>query len=75
MIMKNTSSRLKKAELASGLGALVLGTGLGSLLAPYIGAFAIGIIVAGALVHSWGMFEPWLGFQPSVKNNNRFLKV
>lgn len=50
-------TRLKRAELASSFGAGLLGGGLGALAAPYAGDLAIYALVAGALMHGWGMYD------------------
>lgn len=51
------AGRLKLAELTSGVGALVLGLGLGALLAPYLSGVAVIVLAIGALMHGWGMFD------------------
>lgn len=47
----------RRAELASSSGAGVLGAGLGALLAHWIGGSALALVVAGVLLHGWGMLE------------------
>ena len=44
-------------ELTSSVGALVLGIGLGALLGNVLGGFGLPLLIAGALVHGWGMFD------------------
>ena len=46
---------VKAAELASGLGAVVLGGGLALLVTDVLRGYAIPILVAGILVHGVGM--------------------
>jgi hypothetical protein len=50
-------TRLKLAELTSGVGALVLGVGLGALFARWVGPAAGVVTLAGVLVHSFGMWD------------------
>jgi hypothetical protein len=49
-------NRLKLAELTSGVGALVLGVGLGALFPHWFGAAAELIAFAGLSVHAFGMW-------------------
>jgi hypothetical protein len=48
--------RLRLAELTSGVGAAVLGVGLGVLAADHFGSFGLPLLLAGAAAHGWGMF-------------------
>jgi hypothetical protein len=50
-------TRLKLAELTSGVGALVLGVGLGALFAPWVGPAAVVVTFAGLVVHAFGMWD------------------
>jgi hypothetical protein len=50
-------NRLKLAELTSGVGALVLGVGLGALLPGWFGAAAGLITVTGLSLHAFGMWD------------------
>lgn len=49
--------RFKRADLTSGMGALVLGIGLGALVPRAAGAYAVPILVVGILLHGWGMLD------------------
>ena len=48
-------TRLKVAELTSGVGALVLGVGLGALFPQWFAPAASVIALAGVITHALGM--------------------
>ena len=50
-------NRLKLAELTSGVGALVLGVGLGSLFPHWFGSTGGLIAFAGLSLHAFGMWD------------------
>lgn len=50
-------TRLKIADLTSGVGALVLGVGLGALFPEWFGPAAGLITVAGLVMHAFGMWD------------------
>lgn len=51
------AGRLRIAELTSSLGALVLGIGLGALFSRWLVDAGVWILVGGAIVHAWGMYD------------------
>ena len=50
-------TRLKFAELTSGVGALVLGIGLGALVPQWFSQSATLIVFAGVVAHAFGMWD------------------
>ena len=50
-------TRLKFAELTSGIGAVALGVGLGALLPQWFSQSAGLIVFAGVLIHAFGMWD------------------
>jgi len=50
-------TRLKLAELTSGVGALVLGVGLGAQFPQWFGRLAGAITVLGLSLHAFGMWD------------------
>ena len=50
-------TRLKLAELTSGIGALVLGVGIGALLSPWFTRAAGLLALAGVAAHGFGMWD------------------
>jgi hypothetical protein len=50
-------TRLRLAELTSGVGALVLGVGLGALFPQWFGPAAGLIVLAGVVAHAFGMWD------------------
>ena len=55
MGMRSTPVAIKSAELASGLGAIVLGVGIGLFVPLPLRAHALPLLAAGVLVHGAGM--------------------
>lgn len=51
------NSRIKRAELVSSFGAGLLGFGLGMLAATYVADLAWYVLVAGVVMHGWGMYD------------------
>jgi len=50
-------NRLKIAELTSGVGALVLGIGLGALFSAFVADFGIVVTTTGLVLHAFGMWD------------------
>ena len=51
------SPRQKRAELLAGLGAVVLGVGIGALQALHLQRYAIAFLLSGIVIHGFGMFD------------------
>ena len=51
------ANRLRLAELTSGLGAGVLGVGVGVLFASALRTIALPLLVIGLAMHAWGMAD------------------
>ena len=50
-------TRLKLAELTSGIGALVLGVGVGSLFDRWFAPVSTAILISGVVLHGFGMWD------------------
>jgi uncharacterized membrane protein YidH (DUF202 family) len=50
-------TRLKLAELTSGVGALVIGIGLGALVPQWFSRSAGLLVIAGVVTHAFGMWD------------------
>ena len=50
-------TRIKVAELTSGVGALVLGVGLGALFPQWFARTALLLAVTGLVLHAFGMWD------------------
>lgn len=50
-------TRLQLAEVASGIGALVFGVGLGTFFATWVAPAAGVVTLAGAFAHGFGMWD------------------
>lgn len=49
------TARLKRADLASGVGAGLLGFGLGAGTAETVAGLAPAVLLVGLVLHGWGM--------------------
>jgi uncharacterized membrane protein YebE (DUF533 family) len=68
-------TRLKLAELTSAVGALVLGIGLGALLATWIGRAAGIVALAGVVVHAFGMWDKHRLEAQTAANHGPFVRA
>ena len=60
-LMKEPNSRAKRARLLSGVGAIILGMGIGLLFSGFLAPYTLPVLLIGLLAHVWGMFyEPKL---------------
>ena len=50
-------TRVKFADLTSGVGALAVGMGLGALFAMWLAPTAVFILTAGVIAHGFGMWN------------------
>jgi len=64
-------NRLKLAELTSGVGALVLGLGLGALFPQWFGRLAGAITVVGLSLHAFGMWDKHR-VEGAIRDRTRF---
>ena len=51
------SRRIKKAEILGGVGAVILGMGIGSFFSSLLGTSALVLLIVGLAAHALGMFE------------------
>jgi ABC-type Mn2+/Zn2+ transport system permease subunit len=51
------SKRLKRAELLGGIGAVVLGVGIGLFFSSFLNSFAAAFLLVGIVAHAAGMFQ------------------
>jgi hypothetical protein len=55
--MTHSINREKLAEVTSGIGAGILGVGIGIYLADRLVGMAIWFVLLGVTLHGWGMFD------------------
>ena len=51
------SGRLKLADLTSGIGAIVLGLGLGVVASRLLAGMGLPLLIGGLILHGWGMYD------------------
>jgi hypothetical protein len=49
--------RVRLAEITSGLGAGILGLGIGVVIAPYLTGLGLLVVAVGLVLHAWGMAD------------------
>lgn len=54
--MNDSKNYIKIAQSASALGAGILGFGLGAKWGSALADYAFIVIIAGAIIHVWGMY-------------------
>jgi hypothetical protein len=54
--MTATRNRVRVAELTSGVGAVVLGIGVGVIASGVLRGLGLYLLLAGVLAHGWGMY-------------------
>jgi hypothetical protein len=71
--MNENKNYIKIAQSASALGAGILGFGLGARWGNVIADYAFIVIVAGALLHVWGMYV--MQMRKDIRKANAVAKV
>jgi cytochrome c biogenesis protein ResB len=71
--MNESKSYINIAQSASALGAGVLGFGLGSKWGNVLADYAFIVIMAGAIIHVWGMYV--MQMRPGNGKANAVAKV
>jgi len=56
-IGRKAPNRIRLAELTSGVGAVVLGVGLGAIAGRWLSSLGLPLLIVGLLLHGWGMLD------------------